>query len=507
MVGTVFQGVSTGHIRQLRLLLRSGLNVNIKNEKGQNLLMAALEAEDPDKRHRMFKMLLRKGANVFGVDPTTGRDVLLWACVLNRPEEVKLILKEGMSGLDLCKRDNRGLTGLHYVAMNGNKEICKILCHAIGKVGLSVDVANDDGFTPYILAKRLGHTDCVDILLNDGHASTYQFDTAEYKTADNWSFEGQRERSNVAKRLKAQKVIALKTLGRMPQLHNAHFKPNNVKIIASKYEKNLVKSMYAGKVGRPWSAPNSAERQEASYRERLRTDLKTIYHAKALTKSKGMISHDPSVIFARENTLAIVNSDSKRVHIKIHINNQDTGIISKEPKISGPLKPTFRFSKSLPNLSTKDSHIDLSESALGIIRQKPPVNTMSLRYPASNYGPKGKTHLESFQIQNNNVINKEPTQSNVTTNISNLMEIMSEQRTASFRGTIGTGDRGLLPVDKDVATFIKSRKLASSAYRANPHLNFKKRSGLNVHMSGRRGKSHADDKVDGLAIIREDAVE
>ncbi|XP_019751728.1 arf-GAP with SH3 domain, ANK repeat and PH domain-containing protein 2-like [Hippocampus comes] len=61
---------------------------------------------------------------------------------------------------DLDKQTERGSTALHYCCLTDNSECLKLLLR--GKA--SVAIANESGETPLDLARRLGHTQCEDLL-------------------------------------------------------------------------------------------------------------------------------------------------------------------------------------------------------------------------------------------------------------------------------------------------------------------------------------------------------
>ena len=164
----ILKAVKGCKIQQLRILLKYGAKLT-----PYGILLESLMIDQPDKRKIMFRFLIRNGANYNEVD-ATGRDVLLWACYLGRITQVKHLLENFPGDLNLCRRDNYGSTGLHYAVELGLKDVVEELCKAMVKFNLSVDIANRDGNSPYIVAKILNRPEIMTILVNNGNASPWQ---------------------------------------------------------------------------------------------------------------------------------------------------------------------------------------------------------------------------------------------------------------------------------------------------------------------------------------------
>ena len=71
--------------------------------------------------------------------------------------QVKALLKEVAGDINLQEKDNEGHTALHYAVMAGHMDIVVALVDMHRKFGVSVDVADKMGLTPYLHAKRLGY--------------------------------------------------------------------------------------------------------------------------------------------------------------------------------------------------------------------------------------------------------------------------------------------------------------------------------------------------------------
>ena len=67
------------------------------------------------------------------------------------------MLDEVSGDLNLHDKDNESNTALHYAVMGGLADIVKVLVDVYRKFGVSVDIADRMGLTPYLHAKRLGY--------------------------------------------------------------------------------------------------------------------------------------------------------------------------------------------------------------------------------------------------------------------------------------------------------------------------------------------------------------
>jgi ankyrin repeat protein len=131
----IFQFTRAGYANELASLLNQGLPPNLRNEKGDSLLMLAcyhghadvaelllLHGSDPELANdrgqtplagaafkgdaKIVYLLLEKGANV-NASGSDGRTALMVAAMFNRIEIVDLLL---VHGADIHARDAQGLT-------------------------------------------------------------------------------------------------------------------------------------------------------------------------------------------------------------------------------------------------------------------------------------------------------------------------------------------------------------------------------------------------------------
>ncbi len=175
------QAITDCRFHHVRMLVDFGLGIRKKTQGGQSVLVTALHIGQDCKRHKMFKLLLRHGAQCDVIDPGTGRDILSWACYLGRKEQVSQILEQTAGEVSLQRLDKYGYGALHYAVMFEHIDVVWLMCRIMSKFNISVDFWDKNGASPYIHAKRRGHLRIQNILINEGGASPGQFDPQVFK--------------------------------------------------------------------------------------------------------------------------------------------------------------------------------------------------------------------------------------------------------------------------------------------------------------------------------------
>ena len=116
----------------------------------------------------------------------SGRDILLWACYLNRKPQVQKLIKFTVGNLNFSTKDHNGYCPLHFAVEHNNVELVKILIANFQKYGLSVDVPDQDGLTPLLHAERLGFDAIATLLIKDGRACSQRADDKSRKNSTEW---------------------------------------------------------------------------------------------------------------------------------------------------------------------------------------------------------------------------------------------------------------------------------------------------------------------------------
>lgn len=167
----LLEAVSKGRLRQLRLLLDAGINVNCKDEDtGETALIRAMFLEDARFRKGVAKMLINYGAKVKVADKR-GRTALSWACLLGREDMLKLFLSNPELHLAMGSIDSEGNTNLILACMSGNANVVETMARSFRRNRLDANRTNGRGMSALSLCYKRDFLICAEILLNEGHVT------------------------------------------------------------------------------------------------------------------------------------------------------------------------------------------------------------------------------------------------------------------------------------------------------------------------------------------------
>ncbi|KAJ7390244.1 Ankyrin repeat [Desmophyllum pertusum] len=173
----LLEAVSQGRLRQVRLLLDAGVNVNCKDlDNGQTALIRVMFLDNSKLRRRTAKMLMNYGAKVKVLDKF-GRSALSWACLMGREDMVKLFFSNPEVDLALGSIDSEGNTNLMLASMSGNVNIVKTISKVFRRNRLDVNRVNNRGKSALTIAYGKQFTDCAEVLLNEGHVTPCVYET------------------------------------------------------------------------------------------------------------------------------------------------------------------------------------------------------------------------------------------------------------------------------------------------------------------------------------------
>lgn len=130
------------HKEAVKLLLRKGINVNVRDKDGATALMWAENLPD------IVNLLLEEGADINAVDKNSAT-ALMWASDNGHTEKVKLLLRKDAN---VNAKDKDGRTALMDAADGGHTEIVRLL---LGK-GADVNAKNNMGRTALMYTAK-GH--------------------------------------------------------------------------------------------------------------------------------------------------------------------------------------------------------------------------------------------------------------------------------------------------------------------------------------------------------------
>ena len=197
MAQAIFQAVADCRFKQMELLHRCGVSMEVRNFNGETLLIASLFIINEKCRKRFFGYFLRNDVDPLQRDDVLDRNALSWACYLGRKAQVEALIALGE--VDLLEKDATGSIALHLAVQSNNLEVARVIIQTMCKYRLCLDVHDGEGLTPYMVAKKLGLQDMAELLLVEGEVNPSKFDDKLFLTAEEWAEVGVKEREQLAK--------------------------------------------------------------------------------------------------------------------------------------------------------------------------------------------------------------------------------------------------------------------------------------------------------------------
>ncbi|KAL6439459.1 hypothetical protein ACFW04_003941 [Cataglyphis niger] len=164
------QAVKNNHADVVRILVKHGADVNVKDERLITPLLLAGSAVNRDDLKEMTKFVeivkILVAAKVFIniIHPDTGTTTLHHAAMLGSAEATEILLSNGAWPMYKCK--SSGSTPLHIVASTGSTETLMVLLEAM--LPHNIDTRDQINRTALHRAAYRGHRECVQILLDHG---------------------------------------------------------------------------------------------------------------------------------------------------------------------------------------------------------------------------------------------------------------------------------------------------------------------------------------------------
>lgn len=186
----VLSAIHHAQYKQLALFIRHKYNLNVKTEDGRNGLFFALDITDSRQRRRMIKFCLDHGIDPLQKEILHGYTPLHEAIARQQLDSVQLLLANASGEIDWRSFDSHGRTILHQAVESNNAPILEELINVMNHYGVSVDIPDKYGLTPYLLATKLHLRDMAEILVKKGHASRRQCDLPTHRTANDWEIVG-----------------------------------------------------------------------------------------------------------------------------------------------------------------------------------------------------------------------------------------------------------------------------------------------------------------------------
>ncbi|XP_071477137.1 uncharacterized protein [Diadema antillarum] len=204
MTARLTDAVLTLRYRQIKALLDQGVDINGRTDDGRTPLMAALGISDPDRRNHMFRFLIHHDADMLESDAD---DVTVFqqCCRLGFLDLMQVILKKaGVSAVNLMGRDKHGRTALYHAVVSTDIKAVNMVLDFMELRQQSVDIADKDGLTPLLYARRHGLIEIADVLLERGKANPRICDRLMHMNADEWAAEAKRRQEEEESHAKKQ---------------------------------------------------------------------------------------------------------------------------------------------------------------------------------------------------------------------------------------------------------------------------------------------------------------
>ena len=190
----LIDAIRKGQCQKIQLALQLGWNLNERDrEQARTPLIELSFLEREAVSARLCKRFLLAGARP-DLKDASGRNALHWACVKGREKLVEIFLSN-WEEYDINAQDNQGNTALSLAVISSNENIVRKLIIILTRYRLSVDVPNNNGETPLILASKSQSYFVCEMLTKVGRASTEMRDLKKQLNAKEWeSFREPRER-------------------------------------------------------------------------------------------------------------------------------------------------------------------------------------------------------------------------------------------------------------------------------------------------------------------------
>ena len=158
---TLLEIIKSGYFQQVRFLVDHGVDLDQRDVERRTALMMCAFIEPEAWGVGICRLLIENGATLYLRDKY-GLNAFHYAVIYDRIELVRVYLKA--IDFNLNESDKLGNTALHYAVRSGNPVVVRLIAQACLKYQITLDKANNDGFTPMQEARRLNKRKCARLL-------------------------------------------------------------------------------------------------------------------------------------------------------------------------------------------------------------------------------------------------------------------------------------------------------------------------------------------------------
>ena len=158
----LLQAIREGHLKGIKDLINDGGIISLNTiELGTTPLIEACKFSNKEVAKRMIKILLKHGANVNNKDKE-GRNALHWVSI-NGDKQLMNLLIESQGPVDYRTTDKQGNSILFYAVQTGNCSFVRHICKLYKLNSVREKGKNKSGISAADLALKLGHKKCSDM--------------------------------------------------------------------------------------------------------------------------------------------------------------------------------------------------------------------------------------------------------------------------------------------------------------------------------------------------------
>lgn len=156
MENDIISAIRKGYFQQVRILIKTGSDVNVRDAERRTPLIYCALVDDELWGVGLARSLLENGASAALTD-RLGLGPLHYAAIRQRPTLLRVYLSA--ADFNVNRRDRIGNTALHYAALTGNAAALDGLLEACVRYGYPMDTVNVDGVSPMGIAEDSGNAE------------------------------------------------------------------------------------------------------------------------------------------------------------------------------------------------------------------------------------------------------------------------------------------------------------------------------------------------------------